>query len=146
MSCYVQYQSTVNNILNLKYYIQKEYKMSSRKSYQSLIEEREAILDEVENWKHNKSNCQNIGLWNNSTYLDELLYIKQIIEKEMIQHEIVFRMKFFVKLGDKLPKELIYHITSFGDIVDKSAAYFIENNIPFTTENINPTTFGHITS
>jgi len=61
--------------------------MSLNKSYQCLLNERESVLDEIYDWKHDKSSfygSQRIGLWENSTYLDELLYILQNIEKDII--------------------------------------------------------------
>ena len=109
------------------------------KSYKCLCDERESILDEVDNWKQGRSSysCnQRMGLWNGSTYLEELLYIRQRIEKEMIPHEIVDRMKFYKKLENKIPEDAILHIASFGDVVDKSAADFIISGVEATIEAV----------
>lgn len=97
-----------------------------RKSYKYLCNEREAILDEIDSWKRGCSTYsgkQRLGLWNNSTYLDELLYIKQAIEKEIIYCEIMERKKVYKKLYNQLPKDSILHIASFVDTNDTTIVY-----------------------
>jgi hypothetical protein len=70
---------------------------SEKKTYNLLLKEHKAVIYESELWKQNLSSYsgkQKMGLWNNSNYLDELLYIRQSIEKDMIPHLIKIRMKF----------------------------------------------------
>jgi hypothetical protein len=88
--------------------------MTGLKSYKILLQERDAILYEAEDWKKGNSSYHNnirIGLWSTSTYLDELLYIRLIIEKEIKQVEIDTQMKVYKKYN--IPKELIKLISSF---------------------------------
>ena len=110
-----------------------------RNTYKRLCDEREAILDEVEVSKQGRSPYhmnQRMGLWNGSTYLDELMYIRMSIEKEMIPHEIIFRMGFYQKLNIKIPMEIILHIASFGDLIDKSAFHFLEKGTETTLDDV----------
>ena len=65
------------------------------KKYNQLLMERQGLLDEAERWKRgllvpNKR----LGLWTCSTYIDELLYVRQGIEKEITQYEIRFLQKY----------------------------------------------------
>ena len=65
------------------------------KKYNQLLMERQGLLDEAERWKRgllvpNKR----LGLWACSTYIDELLYVRQGIEKEITQYEIRFLQKY----------------------------------------------------
>lgn len=63
----------------------------NEQKYIKLSDEREAVIDEINNWKQGCSyfyGNQKMGLWNNSTYLDELLYILIKIEKEIITYQI----------------------------------------------------------
>lgn len=53
-------------------------------AYNKLLEEREAILEEIERYKKGYVFQKRMGLWNNSDYLSELLYIKQKIESEIL--------------------------------------------------------------
>ena len=55
----------------------------TNKTYETLLNELDGILDEVEEYKKTFSSNK-IGLWKNSTYIDELLYIYQCIQKEMM--------------------------------------------------------------
>jgi len=92
------------------------------KKYNQLLMERQGLLDEAERWKRgllvpNKR----LGLWACSTYIDELLYVRQGIEKEITQYEITFRVHFYKNIRNILPEDTIYHIVSFGDIIDKTA-------------------------
>lgn len=82
-------------------------KSSKRKTYKRLCQEREALLDEAESWKQGNllySRKQRMGLWKGSRYLDELLYIRQRVEKDMIPQEIVYRMKLYIHLMNKIPE------------------------------------------
>jgi hypothetical protein len=93
------------------------------KKYNSLLRERQSILDETKRWKCGLTiSNQRLGLWSSSTYLDELLYIRQSIDKEITECEIMFRVKFYKKLENKLPKDTIHHIASFGNNIDHSAS------------------------
>lgn len=95
---------------------------AEKKKYNRLINERKGILEEAERWKRGLSNTsQRLGLWGSSTYLDELLYIRMNIEKEITECEIIFRTQFYKSLENKLPEDVIHHIASFGDIVDTTA-------------------------
>jgi hypothetical protein len=88
--------------------------MAELKSYKRLCEEREAVLCEAEDWKKGNSSYYDnirIRLWGNSTYLDELLYIRLIIEKEMREHESISQMKVYNKF--KIPRDISSLISSF---------------------------------
>jgi hypothetical protein len=113
-----------------------------KKKYKDLYDEREAILDEIYDWKHGRyfyAGVHRLGLWNNSIYLDELLYIRKRIEKDIIPYEIMFRTEFYKKLMEKIPDDIILHIASFGDIIDKSAANLIISGEDITLDIIKPT-------
>jgi hypothetical protein len=113
--------------------------LTTIKTYNRLREEHKAVLDETKLWKQCMSGNQRMGLWNKSTYLDDLLYIRQRIEKEMIPYEIVFKMGLYRQLQKRIPNELILHIASFGDYIDSSAVYFIEKETPVTIDAVDPT-------
>lgn len=99
-----------------------------QKKYNRLLQERQSILEEAKKWKCGLIHTeQRLGLWSSSTYLDELLYIRQNIEKEITECEILFRIEFYKNLGDKLPEDTIHHIASFGDMVDNSASNLMLN-------------------
>jgi hypothetical protein len=112
---------------------------TKRKSYKVLIEERESILDEVYTYKHGNSFHYRMGLWDKSTYLDELMYMRQIIEKEIELHEILFKMKLYNKLEEKIPLDIIFEISSFGDNIDMSAVYFNNKGIPAKINKVEKT-------
>jgi hypothetical protein len=115
---------------------------TKRKTYKRLCDERESILDEIEAWKISGFTGTLItGLWCSSTYLDELLYIRVSIEKEMIPHQIIMRMKFYQKLETKtgLPDDIILCIALFGDLIDMSAMRFLSKGIKATVDAIDPT-------
>jgi hypothetical protein len=116
---------------------------SERKTYKYLCEEYNAVIDEVDSWKQSlsiNSDRQKMGLWNNSTYLDELLYIRQSIEKEMIPHQIVLRMKFYkgLEYAKNIPTDITKYIASFGDLIDNSALYFIKKGVDSTIDAVDP--------
>jgi hypothetical protein len=129
--------------LNLKSCIHKEYKMSAtteRKTYKSLCDEHESILEEIEAWRISGFTGNRMGLWSSSTYLDELLYIRKNIEKDMIPHQIVMRMKFYKRLMYKtgLPTDIVLYIASFGDFIDVSAMNFLRKGVKAALENVVP--------
>lgn len=100
---------------------------TEQKKYKRLHMERQGLLDEAERWKRgllvpNKR----LGLWACSTYIDELLYIRQGIEKEITECEIIFRLQFYKNLWNKLPEDIIHQIASFGDIIDHSASKLLK--------------------
>jgi hypothetical protein len=112
--------------------------MVKRKSYINLCKERDAVMDEINNWKENITVCKRIGLWNDSTYLDELLYIKSCIEKEMIPYEVVFRMKFYENMYKTIPEDIVLHIASFGDLIDQSAHFFLSKGVKSDINCVDP--------
>lgn len=104
--------------------------VKERKSYKNLCEQREAILDEAELWKKGLSSYsgkQRLGLWTTSTYLDELMYIRQSIEKDIMPYLIHFQTRFYKYLEKykNIPTDIILNIASFGDLIDQDAVYFI---------------------
>lgn len=111
-----------------------------RKTYKRLCDELLAVQDEILECKQgNTYDCkQRVGLWKDSTYLDELLYICTNIEKDIIPHEIVLRMKFYKELNNKLPMDTITHIASFGDLIDISASNFLEEGIEARIDAVDP--------
>lgn len=108
-----------------------------QKTYTRLCNEKEAILDEIERWKEGTIfKNQRMGLWNNSTYFDELWYIHREIEKELTALKIVMRMKVYKHLSKNLPNDVILHITSFGEDVDEAAEYFISTGTNPTIDDV----------
>lgn len=110
--------------------------MPPRKSYKRLQKEHEGILEETLYYKQGLLENRRMGLWNNSTYLDELYYIRLQVEKDMIPHQIVHQMKIYQQFN--IPIELILHISSFGGMVEQSAACFLEQDIDATIEAVDP--------
>jgi hypothetical protein len=70
--------------------------------------------------------------------LENLLYMQQRIERMIIPHEIVNKMKLYYNLNNKIPIELIIHIASFGDITDIIAVKYVDDNIQPTIEEVDP--------
>lgn len=112
--------------------------MKTLKSYKKLKDELASIIEETERYKQSNDfgTCKKMGLWNNSTYLDELLYIKTTIEHEIIPYEIVSTMKFHQWLLKSLPIELVKHIASFGTMEDTIAATYVELGVNATVEDL----------
>ena len=108
--------------------------LTYRKTYKQLHQEREAVLDEVEAYKQGTVYQKRMGLWKNSDYLSELLYIRNQIETEMIPHYIVEMMKLYKRLLIRLPIEIIVHITSFGTIEDQKAIQMVKEGREATLE------------
>ncbi len=114
-------------------------KSTIRKTYKTLCSEHEAIIDEVEDWKQGRKSDHEIRimkLWSGSNYLDELFYIRMRIVKEMIPHEIVFRMKLYKSLNNNIHIDIINNIVSFLGLIDKIALHLINKGIDSTLDNV----------
>ena len=114
-------------------------KSTKRKTYKTLCSENESILEEVEDLKQGRKSYHGIQimkLWSGSTYLDELFYIRMRIVKEMIPHEIVFRMKLYKNLNNIIHIDIINHIVSFLGLIDKIALHLVNKGIESTLDNV----------
>jgi hypothetical protein len=111
-----------------------------KNTYDDLCKEYIAVVEETKLYKNNLSTRlgkRMMNIWDNSTYLDELLYIKKLIKKEMTQHLIVYKMKIYKYLEySNIPKDIITNISYFGNTVDTQALYFISKNVEANIETI----------
>ena len=112
--------------------------LTSRKTYKQLWEEREAVIDEENAYKQGHVYQKRMGLWTDSDYLSELLYIQQRIESEMVPHYIVEIMKLHKRLLFRLPIELVKHISSFGTSEHQIAAQMVEEGKEATLDAVTP--------
>jgi hypothetical protein len=112
--------------------------LTSRKTYTQLYEEREAVFDEADAYKQRTVYQKRMGLWKNSDYLSELLYIRMRIETEMIPHYIVETMKLHKRLLILLPMEIVIHIASFGTIEDQTAIQMVVEGKESTIDVVDP--------
>ena len=102
-------------------------------TYTLLQYERENIAEKYRQY----DSLRRMGLYY-PPYMNEIKYTQIGIEKKMIPHEIVNRMKLYYHLNNKIPVELIIHIASFGYIADTVAAKFFEEGKPATLEAVDP--------
>ena len=102
--------------------------MFTKKTYKILCEERESVLDEREKYIKGISVTKKIGLFLNEkySYFDELSYIISLIDKEIKPYNILYKIQLYKKLKEKIPIDLLYYISSFGDKIDKIAFKHIE--------------------
>ena len=74
-----------------------------QKNYEKLCKERDAVLDEKKFYSQFTTN-ERIGLFicERYDYIDELSYIIKRIEKEIIPYEILYKLKLYKKLTQKI--------------------------------------------
>jgi hypothetical protein len=102
--------------------------MFTKKTYKILCEEKESILDEREKYIKGLSVNRKMGLFINEkySYFDELSYIIKLIDYDIIPYKILYKIQLYKKLKEKIPIDLLYYISSFGDKIDKIAFKHIE--------------------
>ena len=98
-------------------------------NYNIMCKERNNLYIDIERVKLGYNSFENYKkvFWTYSYYLDELTYKLSNIEKTIMPYEIMYRMQLYNYLMNSLPIDVIYIISTFGDIIDFSAFNYIEN-------------------
>ena len=105
--------------------------MFTKKTYKILCEERESVLDEREKYIRGMCTNRKMGLFISEkySYFDELSYIINLIDYDIIHYKILYKIQLYKKLIEKIPIELLYNISVFGDKIDKIAFKYVERLI-----------------
>ena len=91
--------------------------MTTKQKYLNLYNERQAVLDEIDDCKKGfcfkNSTILHPSLIKDYTYLDDLFYILSRVNSEIAEYEYEYRKTVYVHINSKLPIELVCLISDF---------------------------------